>query len=53
MLHPQARAFLDFIESRGIPPIHTLSPADARNFYRDRRHVTQPAPPEVALVREL
>ena len=53
MLHPQARALLDFIESRGIPPTHTLSPADARNFYRERRSITQPAPPGVALVRDL
>ena len=53
MLHPQARALLDFIESRGIPPTHTLSPTDSRHFYRERRSITQPAPPEVALVRHL
>jgi acetyl esterase len=53
MLHPQARALLDFIEARGIPPTHTLSPADARAFYRDRRAATQPDAPPVAQVREL
>jgi acetyl esterase len=53
MLHPQARALLDFIEARGIPPTHTLSPADARAFYRDRRTATQPEAPQVAEVREL
>ena len=53
MIHPQTRALLDFIEQRGIPPTHTLSVADARAYYRDRRHVTQPAPPEMALVRDL
>jgi acetyl esterase len=53
MLHPQARALLDFIEARGIPPTHTLSPADARAFYRERRTTTQPLPPEVAEVRDL
>ena len=53
MLHPQTRFLLDLIEQRGIPPTHTLSVADARAYYRDRRSVTQPAPPEVALVREL
>lgn len=53
MLHPQNRALLDMIEQRGIPPTHTLSTADARNFYRERRHFTQPAPPDVALTREL
>ena len=53
MLHPQARVLLDLIEQRQIPPTHTLSVADARAYYRDRRAVTQPAPPEVAQVREL
>jgi acetyl esterase len=53
MLHPQTRSLLDLIEARGIPPTHTLSVADARAYYRDRRSVTQPAPAEVALVREL
>lgn len=53
MLHPQARALLDLIEARKIPPTHTLSVADARAYYRDRRSVTQPAPPEVGLVSEL
>ncbi|RSZ30317.1 alpha/beta hydrolase [Variovorax beijingensis] len=53
MLHPQARALLDFIEARGIPPTHTLSPAEARAFYRERRAATQPEAPPVAEVREL
>ncbi|AGU52178.1 alpha/beta hydrolase fold-containing protein [Variovorax paradoxus B4] len=53
MLHPQARALLDFIEARGIPPTHTLSPAEARAFYRERRAATQPEPPPVAEVRDL
>ena len=53
MLHPQTRALLDYIEQRGVPATHTLSPAEARALYRDRRGFTQPAPPEVAAVREL
>ena len=53
MLHPQARALLKLIEEKGLPPTHTLSPAEARTWYRERRFVTQPNPPEVALVREL
>lgn len=53
MLHPQARALLDLIEARGVPPTHTLSPADARAFYRERRAATQPLPAEVAEVRDL
>ena len=53
MLHPQAKAFIDLLEQRGVPPTHTLTPADARKFYRERRAVTQPDPGEVAEVREL
>lgn len=53
MLHPQTRALLDLIEARRIPPTHTLSVADARAWYRDRRSVTQPAPPDVAQVSEM
>jgi acetyl esterase len=53
MLHPHVQGLLDLIEQRGIPPIHALSPEDARALYRDRRHITQPAPPEVAEVQEL
>lgn len=53
MLHPQARALLDFIEQRGVPPTHTLSPEEARRFYRERRFFTQPDPASVAEVRDL
>ncbi len=53
MLHPHARALLDFMVERGIPPTHTLSPADARAFYRERRAVTQPDPPDIAETRDL
>jgi len=53
MLHPQAQAFIDLLLQRGVPPTHTLSPVDARAFYRERRSVTQPPPGEVAEVREL
>jgi acetyl esterase len=53
MLHPQARALLDLIESRGVPPTHTLSPADARALYRDRRALAQPAPQAVASVADM
>lgn len=53
MLHPHARALLDLIAERGVPPTHTLSPAEARAVYRDRRGFTQPAPPPVASVTEL
>ncbi len=53
MLHPQARALLDLIEASGLPPTHTLSVAEARRVYRDRRFSTQPTAPEVASISEL
>jgi acetyl esterase len=53
MLHPQARALLRLIEEKGLPPTHTLTPAEARAFYRERRTFTQPDPPEVGAVRDL
>ncbi len=53
MLHPQAQALIDLIVERRIPPMHTLTPVDARAFYRERRALTQPAAPEVGEVREL
>jgi acetyl esterase len=53
MLHPQTRALLDFIEQAGLPPTPTLSPDDARRFYRERRFFSQPPAPDVAEVREL
>jgi len=48
MLHPKARALLDFMRDSGVAPTHTLEPADARRLYRERRSVTQPDPPVVA-----
>lgn len=53
MLHPQVRALLDLMEKSGLPPVHTLSPAQARASYRDRRSLTQPAPPAVSMLRNL
>lgn len=53
MLHPQARKLLQLIEDKGIPPTHTLSPAEARAIYRERRAFTQPQPPEVQSVQDL
>jgi acetyl esterase len=53
MLHPQARALLNLIEEKGVPPTHTLPPGEARIMYRERRQYTQPAPPDVTLVRDL
>ena len=51
MLDPQARALIQLMADRGVPPTHTLSVAQARSFYRDRRSFSQPEPPPVAEVR--
>ena len=53
MLDPQARALIDLMVQRQVPPMHTLSPAAARSLYRERRAYTQPDPPPVAAVRDL
>jgi acetyl esterase len=53
MLDPQARALLDLIAERGVPPTHTLTPTDARKLYRERRAFTQPAAITMAEVRDL
>ncbi len=53
MLHPQCRALLTLMDQRGVPLTHTLSPAEARAAYRDRRLLTQPDPPAVGEVRDL
>lgn len=53
MLDPQAQALLDLIRQRNIPSTHELSPPEARRAYRDRRTFSQPAPPDVASVRDV
>jgi len=53
MLHPSARALLDMMIEKQVPPTHTLTPEQARHFYRERRFATQPEPPEVAESRDL
>ncbi len=53
MLDPQARALLDLIEQRNLPPTHLLSPDEARRLYRERRGFTQPDPRPLAEVRAL
>ena len=52
MLDPQARALIDLMIERQIPAVHTLTPAQARSAYRDRRGFTQPLPPEVGDVTD-
>jgi acetyl esterase len=53
MLDPDARALMDLMAARGVPPTHTLAPEEARRLYRDRRGFTQPSAPELAEVRDL
>jgi len=53
MLDPQARALIDLMIAKGVPPTHTLSPQDARAFYRERRSFSQPEPPAIGPVRDL
>jgi hypothetical protein len=53
MLHSRARALLDVLEQRGIPATQSLTPAEARQAYLDRRSLTQPSPPQVAAVESL
>ena len=50
LLDPQARALLDLLVERGIPPIHTQGVPEARAAYRERRALTQPDPPQVGAV---
>ena len=53
MLDPQARALLDLMIERGVPPTHTLEPEEARRLYRERRSFTQPPALTMAEVRDL
>lgn len=48
-----ARAVLDLIREIGRPPLHTLSPEEARAASAKSRPVLQPEPPEVAEVEDL
>ncbi len=53
MIDPQARTLIDLIAQRGLPTIQSLSPGEARAYYRDRRFLTQPTPPAIAEVKPL
>jgi acetyl esterase len=48
-----AQRVLDLIREAGRPPYETLTPPEAREFYRAGRRILQPDPPEVAEVRNL
>jgi hypothetical protein len=53
MLDPDAQALLTLMAERGVPPVHTQTPAEARAAYRERRFYAQPDPAPMAEVREL
>ena len=53
MLHPRARMLLDLVEKGVVPQTHTLTPEQARAMYRERRALTQPPAPDMALVHDL
>ncbi len=52
MLDPQAQALMQLIIDKGVQPVHTLTPEEARASYRSRRTFTQPDAPEVFKVED-
>ncbi len=53
LLDPDCQRVLDLIREAGRPPYETLTPPEAREFYRAGRRILQPEPPQVAEVRNL
>lgn len=53
MLDPQAQALMTLLSEKGIPPVHTQTPVEARASYRARRSFTQPDAPEVGRVQDM
>jgi acetyl esterase len=53
MLDPDAQAVIDLIKATGRPPIHTMTPEEARQAYRRAGDVFGPEPQAVAEVRDL
>ena len=53
MLDPQAQALMTLLSEKGIPPVYTQTPVEARASYRARRTFTQPDAPEVGRVQDL
>ena len=53
MLDPQAQALMTLLSEKGIPPVHTQTPGEARASYRARRSFTQPDAPDVGRVQDL
>ena len=53
MLDPQAHALIQMMIKLAVPPVHTLTPDEARRMYRERRSFTQPEPPAIGSVQDL
>jgi acetyl esterase len=53
MLDPDAQRVLEMNREAGRPPIHTLTPAEARQGMRQSRTRLSPDPPDVAECRDL
>jgi acetyl esterase len=52
MLDPQAQALMQLMVEKGVPPVNTLTPSEARASYRSRRTFTQPDASEVFKVED-
>lgn len=52
MLDPQARQFIQLMVDKGVPPVHTLTAAEARQAYLQRRALSQPDAELVAWVKD-
>ena len=52
MLDTQAKALLQLMVERKVPPVNTLPPVQAREFYLVRKALTQPDPPSVAFIQD-
>ncbi len=52
MLDPQAQALMQLMIEKGVPPVNTQTPVEARLAYRSRRSFTQPDAPEVLKVED-
>jgi acetyl esterase len=52
MLDPQAQALMQLMVEKGVPPVNTMTPVQARESYRSRRAFTQPDAPEVYQVAD-
>jgi hypothetical protein len=51
-LDPQVRAYLAAVAAAGLPPLHTLTPAEGREELIARRRLTAAPPPPIRRVEE-